>query len=275
VKHIVLYHADCSDGFGAAWAAWKHLGNDASYMPMEYGTAPPSLHRNVHVYILDFTFPRDVIEDMHDHCEELVVMDHHGTTAKELEGLPYVVFDERKSGAVLAWEYFHPSAPIPELLRYIMDRDLWQFRLPKSREVFAALASYPMDFQVWDHLEPSDLAREGEPILRYQGEIVRTVCNRARLVTIAGHRVPVVNTAILASDVGQELLRRFPDSPFSASYFDRADAQRQWSLRSRPDFDVSIIAKKFGNGGHPQAAGFETPLSERHYVPYPEERRDD
>jgi len=137
VKHIVLYHADCSDGFGAAWAAWKHLGNDASYMPMEYGTAPPSLHRNVHVYILDFTFPRDVIGDMHDHCKELVIIDHHGTTAKELEGLPYVVFDERKSGAVLAWEYFHPSAPIPELLRYIMDRDLWQFRLPQSREVFA------------------------------------------------------------------------------------------------------------------------------------------
>jgi nanoRNase/pAp phosphatase (c-di-AMP/oligoRNAs hydrolase) len=264
---VVFYHAECSDGFGAAWAAWKRLGDDASYIPMEYGTAPPSLPRNAHVYILDFTFPRDVTEDMHDHCEELVVMDHHGTTAEELEGLPYLLFDDKKSGAVLAWEYFHPGARIPELLLYIMDRDLWQFRLPKSREVFAALASYPADFQVWDHLEPSDLAREGEPILRYQREIVSTVCNRARLVTISGHRVPVVNTAILASDVGQELLKRFPDSPFSASYFDRPDAQRQWSLRSRPDFDVSTIAKKFGNGGHPQAAGFETPLSEGYDIP--------
>ena len=97
LKHIVLYHADCSDGFGAAWAAWKHLGKDASYIPMEYGTGPPSLHRNAHVYVLDFTFPRDVIGDMHDHCKELVIIDHHGTTAKELAGLPYVVFDEKKA----------------------------------------------------------------------------------------------------------------------------------------------------------------------------------
>lgn len=30
----------------------------------------------------------------------------------------------------------------------------------------------------------------------------------------------------------------------------------QYSLRSRGDFDVSAIAKKFGGGGHKNAAGF-------------------
>ena len=32
----------------------------------------------------------------------------------------------------------------------------------------------------------------------------------------------------------------------------------QYSLRSRSDFDVSEIAKKFGGGGHAKAAGFAT-----------------
>ena len=79
--------------------------------------------------------------------------------------------------------------------------------------------------------------------------------------------MPVVNTAILVSEVGEELLKRFPESPFVVSYFDRSDGQRQWSLRSREGFDVSEIAKSFGNGGHARAAGFETPLSEKDYVP--------
>ncbi|HLE20122.1 MAG TPA: phosphoesterase [Vicinamibacteria bacterium] len=269
MKPVVLYHANCSDGFGAAWSAWKRFGEAGTYLPVDYGTRPPQLDPESQVYILDFSFPREVIEKMQALYAKLIVIEHHQTAAEELEGLQCLIFDSAKSAAVLSWEYFHPGTTVPELLQYVMDRDLWRFRLTESREVFAALNSYPMDFLVWDRLEASKLAVEGEPILRYQREVARTVCDQARLVTIAGYRVPVVNTATLVSEVGEELLKRFPESPFAASYFDRLDGQRQWSLRSREDFDVSEIAKSFGNGGHARAAGFETPLSEEDYVPKP------
>ena len=36
---VVLYHADCADGFGAAWALWKKYP-DAQYLPVEHGHPP-------------------------------------------------------------------------------------------------------------------------------------------------------------------------------------------------------------------------------------------
>ena len=37
MKPLVIYHAHCTDGFGAAFAAWMKLGDDAEYVPMQYG----------------------------------------------------------------------------------------------------------------------------------------------------------------------------------------------------------------------------------------------
>ena len=39
--NYVIYHADCTDGFGAAYSAWKLLGNRAEYHACKHGTKPP------------------------------------------------------------------------------------------------------------------------------------------------------------------------------------------------------------------------------------------
>jgi oligoribonuclease NrnB/cAMP/cGMP phosphodiesterase (DHH superfamily) len=220
------------------------------------------------VYILDFAYTRAETEAIHKEAGSLRVIDHHRTAEEELSGLPYAFFDNRKSGAVLSWEFFHPGKPIPEILRYVMDRDLWLHALPRSREVFAGLSSYPMDFEVWSGLDVERLAEEGEIVLRYQQELVALLAAAARMETLAGYRVPVVNAPLLGSEVGEELLKRYPEAPFAAMYFDRGDGQRQWSLRSREDFDVSEIARLFQNGGHRQAAGFETGIGPN-FIPTP------
>ncbi|HXV60797.1 MAG TPA: DHHA1 domain-containing protein [Vicinamibacteria bacterium] len=256
----VLYHSHCADGFGAAWAAWKKLGSSAVYIPVKHGTDPPEIPDEHTVYILDFSYPRAVTTAMHSRFRELVVIDHHRTAEVELAGLDCALFDNEKSAAVLAWEYFHPQKTVPELLRYVMDRDLWRYELPRSREVFAGLSSYPMDFEIWSSLDIETLAQDGVAILRYQKELVKLLCDEFRWEDLAGNRVPVVNATILGSDVGEELLARHRDAPFVVIYFDRGDGKRQWSLRSRKDFDVSELARRFRNGGHRQAAGFESEL---------------
>ena len=88
--------------------------------------------------------------------------------------------------------------------------------------------------------------------------MVKAICDEAILQRFDDHLVPIVNATSHGSEVGAELLKRFPEAPFSVSYHDRGDGLRHWSLRSRSDFDVSLIAKKLGGGGHKQAAGFET-----------------
>jgi len=67
---------------------------------------------------------------------------------------------------------------------------------------------------------------------------------------------PVANATVFFSEVGEALLDMNPTAPFSAYYSDRGDGKRQWGLRSRPEFDCSVVAKAFGGGGHKQAAGF-------------------
>jgi uncharacterized protein len=260
VTALVLYHAFCADGFGAAWAAWKRLASNARYLAVQHGAPPPSIPEGSEVYILDFAYTRAETEEIRAKAASLRVIDHHRTAEEELRGLDYAFFDNRKSGAVLSWEFFHPGEPVPDILRYVMDRDLWLHQLPRSREVFAGLSAYPMDFEVWSALAVETLAEEGEIVLRYQRELVAILVAGARLQTLAGYRVPVVNAPILGSEVGEELLKRYPEAPFVAMYFDRADGKRQWSLRSREDFDVSDVARLFQNGGHRQAAGFESDL---------------
>ena len=39
----VIYHADCTDGFGSAYSAWKLLGNRAEYHACKHGTLPPDV----------------------------------------------------------------------------------------------------------------------------------------------------------------------------------------------------------------------------------------
>ncbi len=265
---VVLYHAFCADGFGAAWAAWKRLGTRAAYLPVQHGAPPPPIPAGSDVYILDFAYTRAETEALHREASSLTVIDHHLTAEEELRGLDYAIFDNGKSGAVLSWEFFHPDEPVPEILQYVMDRDLWLHQLPRSRAVFAGLSSYPMDFEVWSALDVRSLADEGAVVLRYQRELVALVVASARVETLGSYRVPVVNAPLLGSEVGEELLKRYPEAPFVAIYFDRGDGKRQWSLRSRENFDVSKVARLFQNGGHRQAAGFESDIGPD-FIPKP------
>lgn len=156
-RPLVLYHASCADGFTAAWAAWRHFGDGADYLPVNHGQPPPDVAGR-RVYILDFSYRRDVLLGMAGAAFGVVVLDHHKTALAELGGLSaeannlFCVFDMGKCGARLAWEYFHPGCEVPLLVKYVEDRDLWLWAMPHSREISAAIATYPRSFAVWDHL---------------------------------------------------------------------------------------------------------------------------
>ena len=265
VTRFVLYHGNCPDGFGAAWAAWRALGYSATYLPVLYGQPVPELPGAPTVTIVDFSYPRDVLLSLRERCSSLDVLDHHQTAEAELRGLDFCVFDMTKSGAVLAWEWFHPHTDIPLLLKYVQDRDLWKFQLPQSRAVTAWLWSHPRIFETWTELSGqlerdfAGVAKEGGAALRLQDQQVEVMCRQAVVTEVGDYRVPVANATVFFSDVGERLCQLYPDAPFAAYYLDRADGIRQWGLRSRGDFDVSLVAKSYGGGGHLAAAGFVQP----------------
>lgn len=137
MKALCIYHRGCADGFGAAWAVWKALGDGVEFHPGVYGAPPPDVTGR-DVILVDFSYKRPVMEAMCQSAASITLLDHHKTAAEELDGLGdgpniaipvFVGIDMERSGAVLAWEHFHPGKAIPPLLQYVQDRDLWRFSL--------------------------------------------------------------------------------------------------------------------------------------------------
>ncbi|MGH7608812.1 MAG: DHH family phosphoesterase [Candidatus Dormibacteria bacterium] len=266
-RPLVVYHGDCPDGFGAAFAAWKRYGDDADYVPVNHGDPPPKAGGR-HLLIADFAYDRATTERLAEASASMVVLDHHRSAAAELEGLPYCVFDMDRSGAVMAWQYLH-TEPIPALLRYVQDRDLWRNRLPESEEVSAALRAHAFDFNTWDAIDVEQLRVEGRALLRYQRRMIERIAAHAAPVEILGTVVPTVNSPVLQSELGDLLAA---GHPFAGVWWQGADDSARWSLRSTPGgADVSLIAARYGGGGHRTAAGFKGPAPRGGHLAPPED----
>ena len=285
----VFYHASCMDGFGAALSAWLVFRDAAKYIPSSYGREESIFDNDFQeedeVYILDYSISNENFEKLCDLVGKVVILDHHKTALERFtDGLHtdgtyllqrngnYVLFDMEKSGALLSWEYFHPGIMAPNLIKFISDRDLGQFRFEVTKPVHAYLSSKKMKFEIWDEImhdlaDPKYAARifnTGYTLLDLQDEIVTKICKHAQFVEILGHVVPTVNATSHWSEVGEKLGSMYPQAKFTVSYGDMADGTRLYSLRSKPGFDVSEVAKVWGGGGHATAAGFKVKMNNLH-----------
>lgn len=254
---VVLYHADCPDGFGAAWAVWTRCPA-ARFVTARHGQPPPDGLAGKRLVIVDFSYARPTIEQLAGATSAFAILDHHVTAQQALGDLPYAHYEQNKSGAVLAWEWAHRTAA-PWLLQYVQDKDLHRWQLPESREINAAIESYPFDFDVWSGLKRYELATEGRAILRAQEQLISKLLRTAVLVRFEGETIPAVHSAILRSELGERLAL---DHPFCLVWYER-EGRRYVSLRSRAGgADVSRIAQAHGGGGHRHAASFSMPIVE-------------
>ena len=150
ITPVIIYHDNCFDGIAAAWATSKglnqldqefeenNLERTQLFIPRSYGQSQLEIGQlhNKDVYIVDFSFPRETMIHINKTANSLLVLDHHKTAQADCEGLEFCVFDMNRSGAGMAWDHFF-TAPRPKLIDYIEDRDLWQFKLPASKEIHA------------------------------------------------------------------------------------------------------------------------------------------
>ncbi|WP_417491850.1 phosphohydrolase [Maricaulis sp.] len=289
-RPLCIYHGNCADGFTAAWAVWRAHGDAFEYQAGFYGSAPPDVTGR-DVVLVDFSYKRPVLEAMAKAARSVLILDHHKTAAADLEGLWQIpigsspreewerrrigdasagpitgVFDMERSGAGIAWDFFHPDTERPALVDYVEDRDLWRFTMAGCREVAAFIFSFEYTFENWWRLEallgqhPGQAINSGAAIERKHHKDIAELANKGtRRAVIAGHDVPVLNVPYtLSSDAGHLLSK---GEPFAACYWDSA-THRVFSLRSAEDgLDVSAIAAQFGGGGHEHAAGFQIELA--------------
>lgn len=299
-RFLCIYHGNCADGFGAAYAVWR-WDSSVEFHAGVYGQPPPDV-AGKHVILVDFTYPLDVLRQMaKGAAKSITILDHHKTAAEILQrfvrqGYDFswdfdefsafcetsgeipirAIFDMNRSGAMLAWDFFHPGVAAPRLFAHIQDRDLWQFKLPGTRPIQANLFSYPYDFTVWDAIVEAceddeyraKFIAEGDAIERkhFKDLAELSVVTLQRMV-IGGYDVPVCNLPYtMSSDAGHQLAQ---GEPFAACFWITADGW-VFSLRSAEGgVDVSEVAKRYGGGGHKNAAGFRVPSVEALPNPLP------
>ena len=260
---IILYHADCPDGFGAAWAARKKFGDEAEYIGVHHESPPPDGLEGKEIYTLDFTYPLEITKDLIAKNKRVTSIDHHVSVEGAIELTKDYLYDNNHSGAVLSWTYFHKGRNTPKMLEYIEDRDLYRFNIKETKAVCAFIDSYDYDFKVWDKLAEDiqddkirvDCISKGEVIVKYEEELVKHfIDENARLCDFEGHQTYVVNAPHeFASQVGAILYKKNP--PIAVIW--NEDKERvNVSLRSDGTVDVSQIATKFGGGGHKESSGF-------------------
>ena len=104
-KIYTLYHNNCPDGFGSALAAYLKFGDSSEYIGVKHQQDPPEMEPGSEVYILDFSYPRQVMEELLQQHTQVITLDHHKTAQEALLGLCGALFDMNRSGAMISQQF--------------------------------------------------------------------------------------------------------------------------------------------------------------------------
>ncbi len=259
---LIIYHANCCDGFTAAWAAQRLLDGPCELFAATYaGDADDVELPDVtgrRVYMLDFCVGAEQLRRLIEAAEDIHVIDHHASAERVCGEFGCCTFDLERSGAGLTWDILSGRSERPWLIAYVEDRDLWRHALPDTREINAFIALVPKTVEEWDLLlaeGAESVAALGEVAIGARDAYVEAMLPLARRMSFAGHAdIPMVNAP--PPHISDLVGRLAKDAPFAVGWHQRGDGRYVYSLRSHGGFDVGALAQEHGGGGHPGAAGF-------------------
>lgn len=267
---LVAFHSidgfqHCDDGFGAAYAIWSHVAHQVQYYPVTYDALPDFEQFNdKNVLFVDCSYKRPVMEQLEKKCARLMVLEHHPSALKELGDKPYFHYTETHSGCVFTWKTFFPAEPVPMLLSYIEENDIWQFKTQGVQQILAKLRSLPQQFEIWQAFEVAladpkiwqQYYEQGVAILESRKRFTQQLLKTAHWIELGGYRIRAVNCPMaFVAPVANALVHY---NHFGCAYFINHAGRVLFNLRSRDDkLDVGALAQQLGGGGHRNAAGFD------------------
>ena len=307
-RYVILYHQFCPDGWCALavadmWLSKKYSRDLLQYIPVMAGKTDAVVDQLVRDYgklseddqplilSFDLNFTYWGAKKLLRHFPYAHILDHHLTTElcfvkpddeTDEEFAKYmsivnsgaITYDKSISGAMLAWKYFYGVAPAPALVLYIQDKDLWEWKLPNSREVNAGLsetlttapAEGPMTrtqttmwaVQEWGKYLLNDdwveTARSnGAMIMNIQNRTIKRLVRDGALRNIpvdnVVHRAFVINTSMYISELGEYVYMLEGDTPGTYKYdfvviwrYDQVRDVVCVSLRARGDYPIDLAA---------------------------------
>lgn len=302
----VMYHNGCTDGLSSAWVIHQYLklykplvsakfislvdfetetdidnsieSNTVLYIGVnnnynigdKYITNANTISKltNRNIVMVDISFSRDICNHISNISSSFLILDHHISNKRALEGLSYCIFDMTRAGCQITWDYYFGNKERSKFIEYIADRDLWKWELKDSKEYSKAVfIKYNLSFETFDLLnnltdeDINNLIQDGKSFILMEEKIIKNICKFAKIRYLDGHKIMLVESTILKSDIGNYLVQKYPDCDGAAIYGYDLDSHKFWiSLRgnnkNENPVDLSIIANKYNGGGHKSSSGF-------------------
>lgn len=272
----IVYHHPCSDGTCAAWilSKWK-AGDGHLLVKAKHGMKlEESAYKDRNVVIVDFSFSKDYLLEIAEKSKHTLLLDHHLSAQTELNGVSHprleIVFDMKKCGSRLAWEYVFPDGGTHWIVDLIEDRDLWRWADPKSKAIGRATydLGYHNSIQTFDDLYNSTYSKDYfyEIGVRILDEEKRMIDNHVKNVYMCDFVLDSLTYKVamssapshIRSEVGSKIMETYSDVDIAVMYT-YSFPQDEWWLSFRTNkssVDLSVITKKMPNGGgHAKAAG--------------------
>lgn len=269
-KNIVLYHKNCPDGSTSAAIFYKKFGSEAIYIPCAHGDGLPieivdcKDKAETNVYIVDFSFDLEIMQAIKNDFKSLVVLDHHQSSKDAVLSVGGV-FDNDKSGASLTYNYLYDD-DLPLFIKIIEIVDLHKDINRELEDIGAYINSRDYSLETYVELldtfdtKVEEYTKEGKAINRYVSILEDMLTTTFDIVEFEGHRMPAVNMAFDINTKSRILAKLYEILPPVAMSYRLKGNKWGISLRSNGTVDVSVIAAKYGGGGHAGAAGLAIPI---------------
>lgn len=268
-----VHHTDFDGLCSAAIVARAHPGTQ--FIPMDYGYPTPEVDAEDTVIMVDFHLqPFSKMLEMRKKVKNFIWIDHHKSAIEDEKkaGVSFIGIRKQGMGAcALTWEYFMQT-PLPEAVSLLSGYDIHDISEPVlcfqyGMRSFSQEECKP-DSQLWEGLlttdnsqsEESEVVRvmkRGIPVLSYVQSYNEDYARSHSFHTkFEGYNCLVAN-------MGRSSSMLF-DSVENVANYDVLitfvlNKERQWVVSmfaQKPEVDVSVVAVKYGGGGHKGAAGF-------------------
>jgi oligoribonuclease NrnB/cAMP/cGMP phosphodiesterase (DHH superfamily) len=219
------------------------------------------------VYFIDFCYDQATMDAIQAEAGSLTVLDHHEGVEDVTRSMPEFVYDVNRSGASIAWAYFHPETPLPFFLSLIEDDDLFRFKLADTKAMLAYIAVKPFSFEFWDEVAATlDDPTRKEALLdkarayrEYFDLLIEQGVARAKLIEFEGHQILAGVThpmKPMVSALGNALAKQQP--PFGFVFQIREEGIAV-SVRGDGTVDLAELTQRYGGNGHHDSAAFYVP----------------
>lgn len=287
---VVIYHRADFDGIFCREIARNFLGNTAEYIGWHYGDATPEVSPHVTLYMLDIS-----VAGLMDH-PGLIWIDHHKSAIEQYKAhIPGYRIDG-VAACRLAWQWFdtltrNTGSPLgaaemtvfaskaefverlvrePLAVRLAGEYDIWDRRDPRAELFQHGLRSQELSEGDWNlllekYVTPAP-ANQFVADLLAAGAAIQYATTRSNesiikelgfTFTFEGLTVLACNHARYNSHLFTAGLRPEHDACFGFKYHPRGDWEISlYHAPGKEHHDLSVIAKKYGGGGHRGACGF-------------------